>query len=58
MSLPYKELHMEPHGILALGSLSNLVGLIVCDLPGLPPTRMSLVSDLSLASQFGRVVKT
>ena len=49
---------MEPHGILALGSLSNLVGLIVCDLPGLPPTRMSLVSDLSLASQFGRVVKT
>lgn len=49
---------MEQQGILALGSLSNLVGLILCDLPGLPLTRMSLISELSLASQFGRVGKT
>lgn len=52
--LLYKQLDMEPQGIFALRSLSNVVGLIVWDLPGLPPTHTFLLSDLSLASHFSR----
>lgn len=54
MPLLYKQLDTEPQGIFALGSLSNVVGLIVWDLPGLPPTHAFLLSDLSLASHFSR----
>lgn len=54
MPLLYKQLDVEPQGIFALGSLSNMVGFIACDLPGIPPTYISLVSDLSLASHFSR----
>lgn len=54
MPLLYKQLDTEPQGIFALGSLSNVVGLIVWDLPGLPPAHTSLLSDLSLVSRFSR----